>query len=183
MKTRLSVLLMIFFSVVSGLVVSCSEDGCENALQPMAQFMFKSAADTADVAMDTLSVVAEGTDSVLINRDIMPSSVALPLNKAAEQTRYTLLMTVNVRDTIPHYYVDEDGITQVKDSIVVTTYHISDAIEVYYRNTQRFTSLDCGIIFTHTIDSVKYTSNLISRIEIMNPLINSSDGQNFYIYF
>lgn len=180
---RFRILAVSVLAACLSLVLSCSESDCGYSTQAMANFLFKSSIDSSGVAIDTLTVLADGTDSVLINMDVRSSAIQVPVNKGSEMTAYTFLMTVNVRDTIPYYYTDEDGITQIRDSIVVVTYRLADRVEMYYKNKQHFISPDCGITYTHSVDSLDYTTNLIRRIDVVNPVINESDGENFHIYF
>lgn len=112
---------------------------------------------------DTMTISTtkqEGTDSVLINKDVKVDSFILPMS----------------------YHQPEDVFYfEVKNQ-----YHqvFNDTIVVKKEDKPHFESVDCSPAFFHTITEVKTTHNLIDSIVINNKEVNyDASKAHFYIYF
>ncbi len=112
---------------------------------------------------DTLTISTtkqEGTDSVLINKDVQVDSFILPMSyKQPEDIFYFKV-------------ANQDG--QV----------FEDTVTVKKENYSHFESVDCSPSFFHTITGVETTHNLIDSIVINHKEVNYDASQaHFYIYF
>lgn len=112
---------------------------------------------------DTLTISTtkqEGTDSVLINKDVKVDSFILP-------------MSYHQPEDVFYFTVKNQYQQEFKDTVVVKK-----------EDQPHFESVDCSPSFFHTITEVKTTHNLIDSIVINNKDVNyDASKAHFYIYF
>ena len=112
---------------------------------------------------DTLTVSTkkiEGTDSVLINKDVNVDSFSLPMS----------------------YSLDEDVLFFEIHTLSKQVF--KDTVTVSKENRSHFESVDCSPSFFHTITDVKTTHNYIDSIVINQKEVNyDASKAHFYIYF
>ena len=112
---------------------------------------------------DTLTISTtkqEGTDSVLINKDVNVDSFSLPMSYALQED----ILYFEVHDTLNRVF--------------------KDTVKVAKQNESHFESVDCSPSFFHTITGVKTTHNLIDSIVINKKEVNyDASKAHFYIYF
>lgn len=110
--------------------------------------------DIMTLTMDSITVKGVGVDSVLYNNKKKISSIRLPLNKLAEESRYSICFN-----------------------------NIYDTLVIRYKNTEEYLSLECGSIRTHSIEEVLSTTHFIDSIIIKNPIVNTTANvENIQIY-
>ena len=112
---------------------------------------------------DTLTISTkkiEGTDSVLINKDVNVDSFSLPMS----------------------YSLDEDVLFFEIHTLSKQVF--KDTVTVSKENRSHFESVDCSPSFFHTITDVKTTHNYIDSIVINQKEVNyDAYKAHFYIYF
>ncbi len=112
---------------------------------------------------DTLTISTtkqEGTDSVLINKDVQVDSFILPMSYKQPE------------DILYFEVANQDG----------QVFH--DTVTVKKENFSHFESVDCSPSFFHTITGVETTHNLIDSIVINHKEVNyDASKAHFYIYF
>lgn len=102
----------------------------------------------------------EGTDSVLINKDVKVDSFSLPMS----------------------YSLDEDVLFFEIHTLSKQVF--KDTVTVSKENRSHFESVDCSPSFFHTITDVKTTHNYIDSIVINQKEVNyDASKAHFYIYF
>lgn len=102
----------------------------------------------------------EGTDSVLINKDVNVDSFSLPMS----------------------YSLDEDVLFFEIHTLSKQVF--KDTVTVSKENRSHFESVDCSPSFFHTITGVKTTHNYIDSIVINQKEVNyDASKAHFYIYF
>lgn len=106
---------------------------------------------------DTLTITAAGTDSVLFNRGVGTSHVALPLSYYKDKD--TLMLTIYGEDYV------------VKEKLIIEK-----------RSYEHFESLDCPVKMFHTITGVESTHEIIDSVSIASPLVIYNNGENIKIY-
>ena len=143
-----------------GLMAACSTLDCP--LNNTVYTKYRLAGDITTMT-DTLTISTnsiEGTDSVLINKDVNVDSFILPIS-------YSLLedsLFFEIRDIENRLYVD--------------------TVTVKKTNTPHFESVDCKPTFFHTITDVKTTHYRIDSIVINNKEVTYDETKpHFYIYF
>lgn len=127
------------------LVMSCSEEAdCSMATRSMMQcYLYTLDRETNTVyndTLDSLTITALGTDSVIINNQKEVHDLSLPL-------RYTADSTVLV-----FHYSDV----------------LTDTVVIRQTNTPYFLSMDCGYQMRQTITGVRYSRHSLDSIYIAN---------------
>jgi len=139
-------------------LVSCAEEtDCSMTARKMMNAGFYKKLNTAQKdTLDTLTVTALGTDSIIVNKDTKVFSESLPLNWTADSTAL-----------IFHY----------------TNTTKKDTIKIWHTNTPIFVSMECGYSMTQTISKVSYTKHVLDSIYVAYKLANIDAIQNIRIYY
>ncbi|NLI36222.1 MAG: calcium-binding protein P [Bacteroidales bacterium] len=139
-------------------LVSCAEEtDCSMTARKMMNAGFYKKLNMAQKdTLDTLTVTALGTDSIIINKDAKVSGESLPLNWTADSTAL-----------IFHY----------------TNTTKKDTIKIWHTNTPIFVSMECGYSMTQTISKVSYTKHVLDSINVAYKLANVDAIQNIRIYY
>ena len=115
---------------------------------------------TLNDTMTISTTKTEGTDSVLINKDVKVDSFILPMSYHQPEDVF--------------YFEIKNQENQV----------FKDTVTVKKEDFSHFESVDCNPAFFHTITEVKTTHNLIDSIVINNKDVNyDASKAHFYIYF
>lgn len=109
--------------------------------------------------IDTLTITAAGTDSVLANRMMNINGVELPVSYS------------RATDTLVFHFTDTLSRTR------------RDTIWVDKENIPHYESPMCPTAMFHHVTSVRCTRLLIDSVTIANPNINYNVSENFKIYF
>lgn len=172
-----------FMSVVLAFFSSCNESDCPLGSANELKFRFLSVADTTVMSIDTVTVTAIGTDSILVNKEINASYITLPLNSTENETTYTFHFTVLNEQTVDEPFVDEEGVEHPAGSTVLVPETYSDMVRVRYVSEKQFTSMDCGLIYTYTLTDGEYTQNIIKGMAVANLEIKESNEDNIFLFF
>src|SRR5574344_955118 len=143
-----------------GLMAACSTLDCP--LNNTVYTKYRLAGNITTLT-DTLTISTnriEGTDSVLINKDVNVDSFSLPMS----------------------YSLDEDVLFFEIHTLSKQVF--KDTVTVSKENRSHFESVDCSPSFFHTITDVKTTHNYIDSIVINQKEVNyDASKAHFYIYF
>ena len=142
--------------------ISCNETAGPLNNTVMAQFNFyrMSEGETEAIQLlDTLTVTAVGTDSVLINRDVSAQGIQIPLSYARPT------------DTLSLRYANDNG-RVVYDTLIISK-------ESY----QQFEAPECPTVTFHQIKAIRSTHRYIDTVQIVNPNIDYNATENFKIVF
>lgn len=178
-------LLILFTAIVctAMAIAGCTENDCPTGSANELKIRFLSVADTTDFSIDTLTVTAEGTDSVLLNREIGISYITLPLNGTSLTTTYTFHFTMLSRDTIQTTSYLPDGTMEIRDTVVTAATRYTDVAEINYSAQQLFTSMDCGLVYSFELQSGRHSTNFIKSMGIVNTQISEDNEENIYMFF
>ena len=105
--------------------------------------------------LDSLTVTAAGTDSIVANRLAQVTVFSLPLSYAVAST-----------ELVFHY------VKKVTDTVVIR-----------HTNKPYFISMDCGYQMKQSITSIRYTRHNIDSIYIANPEANINGTKNLEIFY
>ncbi len=144
------------------LTVACDSTECPINNVVYSTYGFYTIADGTETPigiLDTLTVTAGGSDSVLINRLTNGNQVELPVSYTA------------ATDTLVFTFVN----TEQQERW--------DTIWIDKENIPHFESPDCPVSFFHNVTAVRHTRMLIDSVSIVNPNINYNVSENFKIYF
>ena len=149
-----------FLFPILSVVISCSEEAdCSMATRAMMQCYFYTLDPETEVVsndtLDSLTVTAFGTDSIIINNQKKVHDLSLPLRYTADSTvlvfRYSKTLT--------------------------------DTLVVYQTNTPYFLSLDCGYQMKQSIKDVNYSRHSLDSIRIVNKEAGIYGTENLKLFY
>ena len=149
-----------FLFPILSVVISCSEEAdCSMATRAMMQCYFYTLDPETEVVsndtLDSLTVTAFGTDSIIINNQKKVHDLSLPLRYTADSTvlvfRYSKTLT--------------------------------DALVVYQTNTPYFLSMDCGYQMKQSIKDVNYSRHSLDSIRIVNKEAGIYGTENLKLFY
>lgn len=149
-----------FLFPILSVVISCSEEAdCSMATQAMMQCYFYTLDPETEVVsndtLDSLTVTAFGTDSIIINNQKKVHDLSLPLRYTADSTvlvfRYSKTLT--------------------------------DTLVVYQTNTPYFLSMDCGYQMKQSIKDVNYSRHSLDSIRIVNKEAGIYGTENLKLFY
>ena len=142
-------------------IVACSDDSCfENGSSLPLATLYMGNSQQSIPGLTVMGIGAPG-DSLLVDSTAV-NEVYLPLRATVVSTSYALrrwvtLATVNTR--------------------------ICDTISLDYDPIEFFHSIECGAMYNFDINSVKYTTNGIDSVVLLNRLVTNSKTPVLRIYF
>lgn len=173
---RLFLILVIVGSAI-GISSSCSDDNdCSMAGRPMMYCVLKTInTDTKAVELDTLdslTITALGTDSIILNNQKKVHTLMLPL-------RYTSDSTVFILKYDPKRYPK-----------------YADTLYIVQQNTPYFQSMECGYMMKQNILSVNFGKSAftppgvspnqvvrINELHLQNKEANTNEIENLQIFY
>ena len=136
-------------------LAACSTIDCPLNNTVNCKYMLRGAVTTLPDTLTISSMRSDGTDSVIINKQVNTDSFSLPMSY-----------------------------NRSEDILVMQTNTLFDTIKVEKTNTPHFESVDCGVNYFHTITNVTYTRHAIDSVVIHHNFVNyDASQQHFYIYF
>ena len=156
---RLLIIGAILCPIIS-IVISCSEEAdCSMATRAMVQCYLYTIDPDTQVAendtLDSLTVTAYGTDSIIINNQKKVHDISLPLRYTVDSTklvfRYSKIRT--------------------------------DTIVIHHTNTPYFLSMDCGYQMKQAITKIRYTRLTLDSIYISNNEAGIYGRENLKLYY
>lgn len=141
-------------------MVGCTSLDCPLNNTTYTKYRLMGNITTLKDTMTIYTTKTEGTDSVLINKDVKVDSFILPMSYHQPEDVF--------------YFEIRNQENQV----------FKDTVTVKKEDFSHFESVDCNPAFFHTITEVKTTHNLIDSIVINNKDVNyDASKPHFYIYF
>lgn len=149
-----------FLFPILSVVISCSEEAdCSMATRAMMQCYFYTLDPETEAVsndtLDSLTVTAFGTDSIIINNQKKVHDLSLPLRYTADSTvlvfRYSKTLT--------------------------------DTLVVYQTNTPYFLSMDCGYQMKQSIKDVNYSRHSLDSIRIVNKEAGIYGTENLKLFY
>ena len=141
-------------------MVGCTSLDCPLNNTTYTKYRLMGNITTLKDTMTISTTKTEGTDSVLINKDVKVGSFILPMSYHQPEDVF--------------YFEIRNQENQV----------FKDTVTVKKEDFSHFESVDCNPAFFHTITEVKTTHNLIDSIVINNKDVNyDASKAHFYIYF
>lgn len=163
-KTVLLSNLPLWLFLIILITASCTTIDCPLNSLVYTQYKLMNAEGKADTLTDTLTistVKTDGTDSILINKNINTTEFALPISYSLPQDVF--------------YF-------ETKDTLTGTA--TIDTITVTKTDRPHFESVDCSPLYFHTITAVSTTHNAIDSAKIINSDVSyDTSKKHIYIYF
>ena len=152
---KLILLCLIAYPIIS-IVSSCSEEeDCSMNARPTVD---RESKRVLNDTLDSLTITAFDTDSIILNNQKRVHSLSLPL-------RYTADSTV----LIFHYSKDP----KIK----------KDTIIIYQKNTPYFLSMDCGYQMKQSITGGAYSRYLLDSIYIQEKEVSIYGTENLKLFY
>ena len=149
-----------FLFPILSVVISCSEEAdCSMATRAMMQCYFYTLDPETEVVsndtLDSLTVTAFGTDSIIINNQKKVHDLSLPLRYTADSTVLVFRCSKTLTDTLV----------------------------VYQTNTPYFLSMDCGYQMKQSIKDVNYSRHSLDSIRIVNKEAGIYGTENLKLFY
>ena len=156
---RLIILGIILCPIIS-IVVSCSEEAdCSMAARAMVECKIytidPTTKDAVNDTLDSLTVTAFGTDSIIINKMKKVHAISLPLRYTVDSTKLVF-----------HY-------TRTK----------TDTVVIWHTNTPYFLSMDCGYQMKQAITDIRYTRRDLDSIKVLNNEAGIYGRENLKLFY
>lgn len=148
---------------IAGIITSCSEEeDCSMNARPMMTCYFYTIDSESNRVLndtlDSLTITAIGTDSIILNNEKDVHKLSLPL-------RYTANSTVLV-----FHYSKRPEIK--KDTIII-----------YQKNTPYFLSMDCGYQMKQSITGKEYSRHILDSIHIQTQEVSINETENLKLFY
>lgn len=149
--------LLCVLALTAFLISSCDLLNCTQADVRCLQIEIFDMNETPLELPDTLTVLACGTDSVLVNRSLDTKDIFLPLSYHAPVDTFILL----------NY---GEG------------YTLRDTLFVAKSNDIYFESPDCPTVMMHTIKSVRCTNEYLDSVSLVDPKVNFTETTHIRLF-
>lgn len=159
MKRIPAYILMLFVAISGWFAPGCSDSDCPLTTLSVARFDFL---DSKTHKAVTLTNGAMITGLIRIDNQLdidtvfnqASSYMSLPLSYT-DQTTYVMHYSETLRDTI----------------------------EVTHKNIPFVKDIECGTMMFHEVENMRYTTNVLDSVVLVNPQIDNEEKTNFYIYY
>ena len=156
---RLIILGAILCPIIS-IAISCSEEAdCSMATRAMLQCNLYTIDPVTQMiendTLDSLTVTAYGTDSIIINNQKKVHDISLPLRYTADSTKLVFRYSK------------------------ITT----DTIVIHHTNTPYFLSMDCGYQMKQAVTDIRYTRRNLDSIYVSNKEAGIYGRENFKLFY
>lgn len=155
---KLIFILMIAYPLIGIAVSSCADESdCSTAGRAMMNTYFykKDGSKVVKDTLDSITVTAFYTDSVIINNIKNPHYLNIPLRYTNDTTILVFEYSKQTRDTIT----------------------------VLHDNTLKFVSMDCGYEVQQAIHKVAYTKQRLDSIHISYTSTNTNERENLQLFY
>lgn len=145
---------------IISIAISCSEEAdCSMATRAMLQCNLYTIDPVTQMiendTLDSLTVTAYGTDSIIINNQKKVHDISLPLRYTADSTKLVFRYSK------------------------VTT----DTIVIHHTNTPYFLSMDCGYQMKQAVTGIRYTRRNLDSIYVSNKEAGIYGRENFKLFY
>ena len=146
-------------AIILAFTYGCEEDPCSLSSQSLARFDFcdsqthKAVSLTQGVMVTGIAYIADTLDTDTVFNQAK-NYMTVPLSYT-NKTTYVMHYTERMRDTI----------------------------EVTHRNNPFVSNIECGTVMHYEVKSIRYTTNALDSVTIVNPRIDNEEKTNFYIYY
>ena len=141
------------------LTSGCDEDDCALATLSVARFDFqdsqthKAVKLTSGVTVTGIATIGGALDVDTVFNQAT-SYMSVPLSYT-DKTTYVMHYTELMRDTI----------------------------EVTHRNIPFVNDIECGAVMHYQIENLRYTTNALDSVTLLNPQVTNEEKTNFIIYY
>lgn len=174
---KLPAIIIAFLIAASALIQGCGESDCPLTTTSFARFDFLDGETHSSVKLSptfdvTGFIVADITvrdtleDGTIEEKVVKDSLLNDTVFNNAESTMSLPLSYTSKTTYVLHY-----------------TEKMRDTIELSHQNIPYLQNIECGTMMFYKIENIKYTTNHLDSITIVNPDINNEEKRNFIIYY
>lgn len=151
---------LLFLTIIYGLSLqSCGESECPLSTISYARFDFLDSKTHTAVGITngvTITGISEVDGEILEDTlyNLAQSDMSLPLSYT-NQTTYIMHYSETLRDTI----------------------------EITHKNIPYVSDIECGTMMFYQVEGLRYTTNALDSVVLINPEITNEEKKNFYIYY
>lgn len=151
--------LFLLASICAFFVQSCGESECSLTTTSYAHFDFLDSKTHAAIAITNGATITgisnvEGNELVDTLFNLAQSNMSLPLSYT-NQTTYVMHYSETLRDTI----------------------------RLTHKNIPFISDIECGAVMHYIVEELRYTTNVLDSIVLINPEITNEEKRNFNIYY
>lgn len=151
-------ILIVFCPIIGVLVSSCDDESdCSIAGRATLRATIHTITNDRVVndTLDSLTVTALYTDSIILNNQMDVTELYIPLRYTSDTTFIVLHFSRQTRDTLT----------------------------IRHTNNPKFISMDCGYEMKQAITSINYTRHRLDSIHITNTTTSTDGTRNFQFFF
>ena len=146
-------------AIALAVLCGCEEDPCSLTTLSVARFDFRDSQTHKAVTLNEgITVTGIATIDGTLDTDTVfnqaQSYMTVPLSYT-DKTTYVMHYTERMRDTI----------------------------EVTHRNIPFVSNIECGTVMKYEVESIRYTTNALDSVTIVNPEIDNEEKTNFNVYY
>lgn len=155
MKYPILKILIVLFTVIFMLIISCTQEACFEETNAYLKASLYLNDTQKNLAPDSLTIFGTGMDTRKIyNKTPAIKQALIPLNSSTGNCGF-----------------------------IIRINGVSDTLSVWYTSYPHLLSQECGYTFYHTIDSVVVTKNIIDSIPVRLNKVTTLNGENIRIYY
>lgn len=174
---KLPVIIFIYLIATCALMQSCGESDCPLTTTSFAHFDFMDGATHSAVKFTEAITVTGFIIADVTVRDTLEDGTI----------REKVVKDSLLNDTV--YNKAESSMSLPLSYTSKTTYvmHYTelmrDTLEVTHHNIPYLENIECGTMMFYNVENIRYTTNHLDSIAIINPEINNEEKRNFIIYY
>ncbi|EPT33888.1 DUF6452 family protein [Phocaeicola abscessus] len=179
MKKIIPILIVLWSVAAIGGLNSCSEDNCPTTTTSVAYFDFLNSDTHSPLSLtSTVTVTASKMMDVIVKDTLSNGTIVERIVKDSI-----------VNDTVYNAESKLSNLSLPLSYSTKTTYTIQytdlmrDVIELTHRPIPFVSDIACGVLMFYEIEDLKYTTNALDSIALVNPNINNEKTTNFHIYY
>ncbi len=159
------------------LLQSCSESDCPLTTAALGHFDFIDSKTHSSVSLKSgITVTGFITRDVTVRDTLEDGSIKEWVVKDSVISD-TLYNSPTTSMSLPLSY------TSKTTYVIHYTALMRDTITLDYKSIPYLDNIECGTMMFYNVNSVKYTTNVLDSVVIVNPDINNEEKRNFYIYY
>lgn len=171
-------LIILLLSVITGaLMQSCGESDCPLTTTSFARFEFLDGVTHSPVKFTEPVTVTGFIVTDVTVRKTLPDGTVKEIVVKDSLINDTVYNKAEGNMSLPLSY------TPKTTFVMHYTERMRDTIEITHQNIPYLSNIECGTMMFYKVESIRYTTNHLDSIVIVNPDINNEEKRNFNIYY
>ena len=172
-------LILLLFGITLIGLNSCNDDNCSLTTTSAATFDLLSNNNHSSIALTEAVTITASTIADVTVRDTLPDgSIVDRIVKDSILNNTVYNAEKGLKNLkIPLSYSTKTTVT------IQYTELLKDEIEIKHRPIPFVSDINCGVLMFHQIEDIKYTTNALDSIVVVNPKVTNEETANFHIYY